>query len=139
METSLLPAFMPLKSLIPEKFNLPEPVDYTFSVNVLNQLDILIIEYLRRVKIIASVDLFGFRKKIQSAHLNSLSAGKSSIITDYEEVLYDRTDTFVENRNLLFVDLPKNKSRQDWIWRFDESMSYYHNRKTHFKVAAIDL
>lgn len=123
----------------PKPFIPYESVDFTFSVNVLNQLDIMVIEYLRKKKVFDPTIHADFRKKIQLAHLMSLPTGKSAIITDYMEMLYDRTDKFVENRDLLYIELPQGRRKSEWIWKFDQNMSYYPNRKTYFKVIAIDI
>lgn len=128
-----------LKKTEPSPYEPYKTVDHIFSVNVLNQLDILITEYLRKFKFYNPELVSQLRKKIQITHLKSLPAGKSSLITDYEEDLFDRTGTFVESRNLLYVDIDKNKRLKEWIWTFDSQMTYYPNRKTNFKVLAIDL
>lgn len=113
-----------------------ESLDYIVSVNVLNQLDILIVENLRKIKNLDAQLIKKFRTIIQSSHLKSLPTDKSCLITDFEEQLYDRTGMFVENRSLLYTELPNAKYEQEWIWNFDTQMTYYPNRKTNFKVIA---
>lgn len=117
-------------------FSPEESLDYIVSVNVLNQLDILIVENLRKIPNLSKELIAEFRKIIQSSHIKSLPAGKSCLITDFEEQIYDRTDKFVENHNLLYTELPEGKKEQEWIWNFDTLMTYYPNRKTDFKVIA---
>lgn len=116
-----------------------QPVDLVISLNVLNQLDILIVEYLRRFSKVLSDDVLLLRKKIQLAHLNSLLADTSCLISDFEESLYDRTGSLVEKRSLVFTCLPEGKYNEEWIWKFDNRMTYYPNRTTHFKVKAVRL
>jgi hypothetical protein len=116
-----------------------EKVDYTISVNLLNQLDILIVEYLRRFPQVKNDEILELRKKIQLAHLKSLQPEKSSLISDYEELLYDRTGSLVKSTPLIFHAFPEGKQLKEWIWKFDNNMTYYPNRITHFKVKAIQF
>ena len=113
-----------------------ESLDMLVSVNVLNQLDILIVENLRKHEPENSVRILEFRKKIQSVHIKSLLKGNSCLVTDVEENLYDRTGKLTERRSLLYTSLPKAKYEDEWIWYFDTQMTYYPNRKTFFKVTA---
>lgn len=122
---------IPLSGFCPQ-----ETLDYIISVNVLNQLDILIVENLRKIKDLDAQLIIDFRTIIQRNHLKSLPADKSCLITDFEEQLYDRTGKFVEKRSLLYTELPEAKFEQNWIWNFDTQMTYYPNRKTNFKVIA---
>lgn len=120
-------------------FSPAEEADLTISVNVLNQLDILIVEYLRRFPKVSSETITTLRKKIQLAHIKTLSAGKTALISDYEELLYDRTGNLVGNSSLVYETLPKGKWNKEWVWKFDNKMTYYPNRVTHFKVKAIQF
>lgn len=121
----------------PESIFCPaEPLDYLVSVNVLNQLDILILENLRRPKKLKADLISNFRKKIQSNHLKLMSTDSSCLITDFEEDIYDRKNTFIESNSLLYTQLPESKWEKQWIWNFDSQMSYYPNRRTYFKVIA---
>lgn len=125
---------------IPNKGFVPsESLDYIISVNILNQLDILIVENLRKYKEIGRKQVDLFREIIQASHIKSLPTGKSCLITDYEEQLFDRTGTFVENRSLLYSKLPEGTETKEWIWNFDSHMTYYPNRTTKFKVIAKKL
>lgn len=121
------------------RFTPVKPVDYTISLNLLNQLDILIVEYLRKFPQVADEAVLQLRKKLQLAHLNSLSADKSCLITDYEELIYDRTDNLVGSSSIVFNKFPNGKNVEEWIWKFDGQMTYYPNRKTYFKVKAMEL
>ncbi|HBH47917.1 MAG TPA: hypothetical protein DDX98_04725 [Bacteroidales bacterium] len=114
-------------------------VDLLISLNILNQLDILIVEYLRKYKEISEPEIVKLRSQIQQNHLNSLSKQSSVLITDYEEIIFDRTGREIKKSSLVFSDFPKGRNQEEWIWRFDNQMTYYPNRKTHFKVKAIQL
>ncbi len=119
--------------------NFPEEIDYLFSVNLLNQLDILIVEYLIKYGIFNDDDISLLRKSIQTNHIKSLPRCKSAIITDFEENLYDRTNQIKDIRSLIFTDFPNGTNYKEWIWKFDTKMMYYPNRITHFKVKALEL
>ncbi len=120
-------------------FQAEENLDYIVSLNILNQLDILIVENLRKVSGLPQKLIDDFRGIIQKRHLNSLPTDRSCLLTDFEEQIYDRTGKFVESHNLLYASLPEGKSEQEWIWNFDTLMTYYPNRKTNFRVIAKKL
>ena len=58
--------------------------DYMISLNILNQLDILLIDYLKKHVEIPPEEEIEFRKRIQSQHLSLLKPGKSCLVTDAE-------------------------------------------------------
>lgn len=118
---------------------LPENIDYFCSVNLLSQLDILILEYMRKFDYFPETDIKTFRKKIQSNHMASLPRGRSCLICDYEEKLFDRTGQIVKMAPLVLVDLPKGSRTKNWTWKFDSHMNFYPNRTTDFNVTAIEL
>lgn len=128
-----------LSNLPSFQFSPVEEVDLLVSLNLLNQLDILIVEYLRRFPKVSAEVILDIRKQIQLAHLNSLITDKSCLISDYEELLFDRTGSLVGNNSLILNPLPKGKISREWVWEFDNRMTYYPNRLTHFKVRAIQL
>jgi hypothetical protein len=125
---------IPSIKFIPEK-----KVDHIVSVNLLNQLDILLIEYLRKFPTIDTKSLQELRKQIQLNHLKSMEPGKASLITDYEEILYDRTGKLVKTSSLVFNEFPQTNIEEEWLWKFDTQMTFYQNRITHFKVKALQL
>ena len=128
-----------IESIIVPGFSSSEPLDYIISVNILNQLDILLIEYLRRFSEIQATQLGHLRKKVQEAHISGLLPGKACLISDYEEMLFDKENNLKKSNNLLFTEFPKGIKESEWIWRFDTQMTYYPEFKTHFKVKAIQI
>ena len=54
-----------------------EPVDYIISLNILNQLDILLVDYLKKSSIYDEEELKFFRGRIQKSHIDSLIPVKS--------------------------------------------------------------
>ena len=108
------------------------------SLNILNQLDILIIDYLKRFSIYSAEEIILLRKIIQQSHIDSLPHHDSCIITDYQELVYD--DEKLDRINpLIHVDLPEGKRKSTWEWLFDSQKTYYHGKTTKFHVVAIEL
>lgn len=128
-----------LAELEPPGINLPFSVNSVVSVNILCQLDILILEYVRTFRDINQGALLGLRKNIQHSHIVSLQKTSSCLITDYEENIFSRTDDLIAINPLLFSDLPDSANYEEWVWKFDTQMTYYPNRKTFFKVKALQL
>lgn len=128
--------FEALNQLSSPGFSTFEPIDSVISVNVLNQLDVLITEYLRRFKLPQSFNALNFRSNIQAAHLLSLPVGGSCLVTDVEEKVFNASHEPIETNPLIFVPLPDGKNHREWLWMFDTQMTYYENRITYFKVIA---
>lgn len=121
-------------------FTPKESIDSVVSLNLLCQLDILILEYLRNFPVFAKSDIIpAFRKKIQESHMQTIANYNACLISDYEELIYDRIDNLIETHQLLFSDFPESKNAKEWIWQFDTQMTYYPNRKTFFKVRALEI
>ncbi len=123
------------------KFGLPENVtpDFIVSVNLLNQLDILITSYLQKHNIYTEQEISQFQKLIQQHHIDNLQKEKTCLITDYKELNYDTKNNLTEEKQLVFVEFPKSKFEQEWKWKFDLSGNYNKNSQTIFKVKAIDF
>lgn len=111
--------------------------DLVLSVNMLNQLDNLICEYLGGLY--AAQELTALKQYIQKSHLEALPAGGSCLITDHEVfyVLDDGTKTKPES--LVHVVIPEGVRRADWQWDFDKQKTYWPDRQTFFNVVAIEF
>lgn len=114
--------------------------DFVVSCNILNQLDIILMDYLKkRRKLKASVDFY-LRKKIQDVHINMLPKGKSCLISDMEELWVDENKRVKEQKTLVYTDKLSLKDVEDkWIWKFDNHFSYHTDFKTWFNVVAINI
>jgi len=128
-----------INALANASFHFAHPPDFIASVNVMSQLNILITEYLKTKNIYSDRELLELDKKIQQNHLNLLQEGKSCLITDYEEELFDRKNQFIGSNPLVHVHLPGGNTKRQWQWQFDTRMRYRENAQTWFNVAAIDL
>ncbi len=116
-----------------------EETDCYISLNILNQLDMLIIDYLAEKQIYAQEELQILRTRIQQNHLKALPKNKSCLITDFEELIYGREAVPVTTKNLLHTTLPEGKNIQTWEWLFDTDGSYNKGCNTIFKVIAMEI
>ncbi len=126
-----------LSGIHPKGFTLDRHIDAFVSVNVLCQLDILILEYIRSFKGIDDNEVKALRRNIQESHINCLKKKPSCVITDFEEHVFTRTGEKTGEHSLLFTELPESTHEEKWEWKFDTQMTYYPNRKTNFKVKAL--
>jgi hypothetical protein len=118
---------------------LPVETDYTISLNILNQLDILIVDYLKRNIEITEVFADNLRQYIQTNHLNLLQAGKSCLIADFEEVTTENSGKELNRVRLIHANLPKEIIQKTWIWHFDTRMTYNPGCCTFFNVMAAEF
>ncbi len=130
---------VPVENLKKCRFQPEQEADYTFSVNILNQLDILIIDYLKNFRVYSDQELDKIRAVIQNSHIFSLTPGKAAIITDYLEMIYDDIKEQPIERQLLYTELPEGKNRKYWDWDFDMNMTYNEGKITKFRVVGLEL
>ena len=128
----------------PESLNYPVfkyqyESDYYISLNILNQLDILLADYLKTSGMYTESELIPFRAGIQNAHIKCLPERKSCIISDYEEFIYDKNDKLIERKNLLYAKFNSPENVKKWQWVFDTTGNYNKNNKTVFNVVAQEL
>jgi hypothetical protein len=111
--------------------------DYVVSLNILNQLDMLLIDYLSRFMDIPGDEKRLFRRRIQEQHLKLLEPGRSCLISDTEERVLDRKGTLVSSRPLVFATLPEGRENREWTWTFDTRGAYNRGMQTGFLVRAL--
>ncbi len=116
-----------------------EQTDFFISLNLLNQLDILLVDYLKNYAIYNENELNHLRSRIQKSHIDSLIPGKSCLITDYKERIYNIDGTLAFEKNLIFTALPEGKNKKTWEWHFDASGNYCRDKKAVFEVLAMEL
>lgn len=127
-----------LESFVPDTPKLALEADAIISVNILNQLDILLVDFLKEKYTCFTEDNFTmFRKSIQQFHLNWISQKKGCLISDILEENFKRNE-LVSSYDLLHVNLPEYKRSESWIWDFDLSGFYHHDLQTKMKVLAIE-
>jgi len=125
--------------LQPYTYTLPEDVDFVVSVNLLNQLDILLLEYLERHLRLSSAEKHRISAHIQQKHLQMLPRGKSCLISDVEEEMYDDNGDLAGTQPLIYVDLPNAQKTEQWVWKFDTQKMYNESFTTNFQVKALQF
>lgn len=122
----------------PQRPTLPFTTDAYISLNLLNQLDILLVDYLKKKNVrIVGVEIKRFRKTIQQFHINWITKNPGCLITDMAE-LNQENEQPVKEQKLVYVDLPKSNRTKEWIWDFDLSETYRTGLKTKMKVKAVE-
>jgi len=118
-------------------FAFPEKVHSWFSVNILDQLDSLVCDYLLAKKFPDEI-IEKVGGHIQSAHIEFLRHNKGFLITDVREKTFRKgKETGV--RDLIRVPLPAGTNRKKWTWVFDTEGTYLQAHETHFEVLALRL
>ncbi|HAF28329.1 MAG TPA: hypothetical protein DCG75_04700 [Bacteroidales bacterium] len=123
----------------PFSFNLPENTDFVISLNIMCQLHIILVDYLKNISIFSDKELKEFDKNIQIAHLKILPEKKTCLITDIEEEILTKDDQTIGVNPLIHVDLPVGNFSKVWQWKFDSKMTYRDDYKTFFNTQAIDF
>ncbi len=113
--------------------------DYYISLNILNQLDILIVNYISRFMEITEDDSKVFRKRIQDQHIALLPPGRSCLITNFQEQTIRRDGQPVSLKPLIYAELPEGSYREEWTWNFDTRGAYTQGKNTSMMVQAIKI
>lgn len=124
-----------------EEFNLQleEKFDCYISLNILNQLDILIVDYMLEHFSPKQFDSNYIHRTIQNAHINFLANKNACLIADIEDEYYDENKQLVGSKTTLFTDIPKGKIEKDWLWTFDTNYIYKEDFITKFRVKAVSF
>jgi hypothetical protein len=123
-----------LKALNPDL--LLNNYDLVISVNLLNQLDNLLIEFLRSRFSLSREQEEQIRQIVQDNHIKSLPKGKSCLISDWIELFEDLAGGEVKEKALIYSKLLETENYQSWDWIFDTHQMYRAKTKTTFKVRA---
>lgn len=127
-----------LLSFKPSEPQLSFEPDAFISLNILNQLDILLLDYLKeKTSCFTDDDYQHFRKSIQQFHLKWISGKPGCLISDVEEENIDKHGTSTKQR-LIHTELPKHFRSKQWIWNFDLSGKYHRHLQTKMQVQAIE-
>ena len=114
------------------------PVDAFISVNLLNQLDILLADYLRKTPHYRKFPAESFREKIQSFHLKWMTAQRGCLVTDARERTINMRSGSWDVRSLLHAPLPGGFRHEQWEWDFDTHGSYRPGTLTRMEVEAVE-
>jgi hypothetical protein len=123
-------------TLIPQfDFDLKD-FDFIVSCNILNQLDILLVDYVKRFIKNNTVAEDQLRKIIQENHVRMLPIQKSCLISDVEELSIGKNDHIQNQQSLVFAENMSCEYNDTWMWHFDNYHTYHPDYKTWFKVKA---
>ena len=106
------------------------------SLNILTQLESLLIRYIKKKSEIKEEDIDLFRTEIQKKHIDFLRKHISVLITDFAEIITNRTGS-VRNIPTLLTDLPSCQLREEWTWDFDRTGADLYNSRSKFKIAGL--
>ncbi len=128
-----------LKSL--EKIVIPEycpdnDPGMIISLNILTQLEALPIDFIKKRSRINDEVFRLFRSAIQKKHIEFLMKHRSVLISDYAEVITDRSGV-TKTITTLYTDLPAGSVREEWTWNFDKTGGDLYNSTSQFKVVAM--
>ena len=121
------------------RYNFHVEPDFVISLNILNQLNIILIDYLKKFTTYSDSELQQIAKSMQANHIKCLPEGKSCLISDIEEEQLDDQYQIVSVIPLAFSDLPKGNFSEKWTWEFDTNQSYNEEYNTYLNVVALDI
>jgi hypothetical protein len=111
--------------------------DLVVSVNLLNQLDIILCDYLTKRFRVGDKDLLNVRKIVQQQHLDWLPKGRTCLITDYRQIDTPVDGGVETTKELVYCQLPQSADFEEWDWIFDTNQRYSEKNNTIFKVMAV--
>jgi len=111
--------------------------DAVISVNLLNQLDILLVDYLKERGCIGDEPPDRLREILQSFHLHWITGTPGCLVSDVWE---ENTDNHgkVSAADLLFTALPEGSRNDTWNWDFDSRGNYRRGCRTKMTVRAVE-
>jgi hypothetical protein len=122
---------------VPE-YQLQDDPGLVISLNILSQLDVLPVRFVRKRSDAGEKEIEAFRRKVQESHLRFLLKHRSVLITDFCEIFTDSEGSTTEERSVL-ADLPDGSGREEWTWDFDLRRSDYYEKSSVLKVVAMML
>ena len=125
-----------LESIIIPEFKPDSDPGMVISLNILTQLESLVVDFLKSRSKIKEEEFNVFRAEIQKKHIDFLMKHRSVLITDYAEVITNRSGTTKTNPTLL-IDLPAGVVREEWTWNFDKPGGDLYNSRSQFKVVGL--
>jgi len=116
-------------------YKLPE-ADLVVSLNILNQLDILLFDVIQEHITVSKDEELTFRTRIQQEHLDLLEKYSFCLISDWEQ-----SSTHIKTKEksikpLVRVSPPKYIQTKEWKWNFDSQGLYEEETEVIFDVKA---
>ena len=112
--------------------------DFVFSCNILNQLDILLIDYMGQFFELSYEETIVFRSNVQHHHINMLPANRSCLVADYEEITCTPEGKEISRKTSVHHPIIHQTDARRWTWIFDTKKTYYKDRMTFFEVCAVN-
>lgn len=111
--------------------------DAFISVNMLDQLDAFLCDYIMKQGRFQQDSLDPLRASIQAFYLDWISKKPGCLVTDTIEEVVDRKGNRSSKR-LLYTDLPDGIRHDSWRWDFDTMGTYHHGSRTYMEVQAVE-
>ena len=111
--------------------------DVLISVNLLNQLDIIVCDHILKKKHYQQEALAPLRSAIQAFHLDWITKKPGCLITDTVEEVVDKNGA-KSSKALLYTNLPPGVRSDSWWWDFDSQGTYHPGSRTRMEVQAIE-
>ena len=111
--------------------------DFVFSCNILNQLDILLVEYLSQFFDLTNEEIVDLRKNVQKWHIDMLPVNRSCLVADYEEITFTPQGKELSRKPSVYHHIIHSEDARRWTWMFDTKMTYYKDKKTFFEVLGV--
>jgi hypothetical protein len=125
-----------LENLVVPEFKPDGEPGMVISLNILTQLESLLIDFIKKRSKIKEEEFDCFRAEIQRKHIDFLKKHRSVLVTDYSEVITNRTGN-INTIPTLLTDLPSCRFKEEWTWNFDQPGGDLYNSKSQFKVVAL--
>lgn len=106
------------------------------SLNILTQLESLLTDFLKKSSKIAEEEFNSFRTEIQRKHIDFLNKHRSVLITDYAEVITNKSGS-TKTIPTLLTDLPSCRLSEEWIWNFDHTGDGLYNSRSQFMIKGL--
>jgi hypothetical protein len=133
---SLLKKLKSIEDIIIPEFKPDGDPGMVISLNILTQLESLLIRFLKKRSKIKEEEFELFKTEIQRKHIDFLRKHRSVLITDYAEVITNRSGS-VKTIPTLVTDLPPYQLREEWTWNFDQTGADLYNSRSQYKIVAL--
>jgi hypothetical protein len=125
-----------LENIIIPEFKPDGDPGMVISLNILTQLESLLLDFLKKRSKIKEEEFNLFRAEIQRKHIDFLRKHRSVLITDYAEVITNKSGS-VKTIPTLVTNLPPGQFTEKWTWNFDQTGADLYNSRTQFKIVAL--
>lgn len=132
----------PVRGSVLDQISLQHPLtqitpDAVISVNLLNQLDSLLCDFLSKQSYFQQEEAGLFRSALQEFHIQWITGTPGCLISDVIEKSKDKKGNS-SSKSLLYTTLPEGIRRASWTWEFDSQGTYQANTLTSMEVKAVE-